>query len=207
MNDQPWPMTFAALFGRQLEADVASAIEYEARQRINDLRPGEMSVSLRALSIESARKENKFPPTGEEIIQKILRLRRDTYAGDNRRQCAHCHSGWMSYRFYCTEDGEHEINGFRGIVLHPDDPNGGMPISCPCKCSMGDGIILRATHPDDNDKRPRTTRERLERIRDAVWTSRQDFVRQFTRDEGERTSTAALVENLTRHFDGKAAAS
>lgn len=200
-TSKPWPSVYAALFGKTLEPNIAATFEDEARRRLMHLSVGEMSNAIRLLSADAARTSEKYPPNAEDIIGRILRCRRETFLQQDRHsQCAHCHHGWMQFRFYADLQGPYTLKGVRGHVLHPADPLGGEPCSSPCKCSQGDLLISGASNLGIKNEPARTTKFNAEELRDAVWQARNAFVRNMTDDAGKTSDVADMARELEQHF-------
>jgi hypothetical protein len=199
----PWPDTYAALFGRKLEKEIALAMTEEINHRINGLTSGEIGGALRRISQRNQRSnEQRYPPTGEEIIAEILNGRKQMFVSNFRADaCAHCHHGWLSFKFFVDEGGDICINGKKGVALHWADPQPCEKMSCPCKCAMGDALVTSATQ--EVDGRSRTTKWRANELRDAVWSAKMTYERQHLRDEKQHANTSALAQSLARSLEAK----
>ena len=197
-----WPDTFSVCFKKRLTDAEVAAFQDVITERIPTPATGEIKSAVIALSRTWADKlpdgdnPNAYiaPPSPQDLLRQMIRARHEL-ASKQSNKCEQCHNGWMSFRFYIHEAGDITLDGKKGTVLHPADETGGMPVSCPCVCSLGEVIAAQLSSQGFDSRR-------IQQLRSAVLAARSDWYAQRTEVAPESKTTldtaAKQVQNARK---------
>lgn len=195
-----WPDTFAVCFNKRLTEPEIRAFQDVITERIATPARGEIKSAILALSrVWSNKPDDGYvrPPSAGDVTTQMIRARNELAAKQSNK-CTECYNGWMSFRFHVHEAGDITLDGKQGTVLHPADETGGMPISCPCVCSLGEVISAHLSGQGFDARR-------IQKLRSAVMQARADWHTQRTEVSPQKMTldTAAKKVENARKVDTK----
>lgn len=196
-----WPETFSVCFKKRLTPAEVMAFQDVITERIPTPARGEIKSAVIALSRVWADKMSDgdnpngyvAPPSPQDLLRQMIRARHEL-ASKQSNKCTECYNGWMSFRFHVHEAGDITLDGKQGTVLHPADETGGMPISCPCVCSLGEIIVAQLSGQGFDARR-------IQKLRSAVMQARADWHTQRTEVSPQKMTldtAAKKVENARK---------